>query len=131
MKLEKCTLNGKNARLSKIALKLTLSVPVNTVSFSTGFFFFYFFTFYFSGLFPFQVYCLHFYFWRHERLRLVTRAPTIGDTSTLFWVITQQILVSVHGRHQVGVDDASDGGDLIYVRLREGVRYTLVTPQGT
>ena len=125
----------ENARYSKIALtlKLTLSVPVNTVSFSTGSFFFFFFhiLLFIFQVFPFQVYCLHFYFWRHERLRLVTRAPTIGDTSTLFWVITQQILISVHGRHQVVVDDLADGYNLIYVGLREGVRHTFVGPQRT
>ena len=70
----------ENARYSKIALtlKLTLSVPVNTVSFSTVFFFFFhilllfFRSLSFSGLLS-------------TFLLLATRAPTIGDTSTYDW----------------------------------------------
>ena len=62
----------ENARYSKIALtlKLTLSVPVNTVSFSTVFFFFPHLTFIFqvSFLFRFIVYIF-----------------TFGDTSAYDW----------------------------------------------
>ena len=54
----------------------------------------------------------------------MTRAPS-------FWVIPQQILIRVDRGHQVGVDDLSDGGDLVYVGLREGIGHTFVGPQGT
>ena len=85
----------KNARLSwnwkrcmsfkySFYFKAHSLVPVNTVSFSTGFFFFSHFKFFFffqvSFLFRFIVYII--YFWRHERPWVVTRAPSSGDTST-------------------------------------------------
>ena len=60
----------------------------------------------------------------------------IGDTSTggegrpSFGVITQQVSIGVTRRHQIGVDDAPDDGDLVNVGLREGVRHTFVGPQG-
>ena len=113
-----------------LTLKLTLSVPVFTVSFSTGYFFFFFrYTlFLFSGLFSLFLGLLStFYIWR-------TRAPWchehLGDTSTSFVVVTQQILVGVTCRHPIGVHDASDYCDLIHVGLRELVGHTSVGPQG-
>ena len=121
--MKKCTLNEKmHGNQIALSLKLTLSVPV-LLSLSVPVLSFSFSGthFLFSGLFSLFL-GFFFFLWR-------TRAP-VGDTSTSFRVVTQQVSVGITRRHQIGVDDAPDDGDLIHVGLREGVVHTSVGPQG-
>ncbi len=124
--MEKMHGKWKKCTVIKLALslKLTLSVQV-LLSLSVpvlSFFFRLHFLFFRSFSFLFRFLLSTFLFWR-------TRAP-IGDTSTSFCVVTQQVLVCVTRRHQIGVHDAPHDGDLVHVGLWEGVRNALIRPQG-